>query len=181
VGSLLIGSILGIILSYWEQQEKNESEMLLGVISAILLGQTIAIYLGLESLLISLALGFALVNSSPSGMAIHEHMKHTGLSIYALFFVLAGAHLHLQEQIETIGVLGLGYILARILGMQISSWFAGKITKENPKVSKFMGMSVLSHAGAALAIVIKFSDPNIFAGKQSMLEGLFRNHWTHCP
>jgi Kef-type K+ transport system membrane component KefB/CBS domain-containing protein len=154
-GSILIGFLLGLMLSYWEQREQVESELLLAVICSIVFGLALSHYLHLEPLLISLFMGFFLVNLSPAGLTIHVKIKGMGLSIYAIFFVLAGAHIHLQEQVVSIGVLGVGYVLSRIFGMLVSSAVAAKLTREQVKVGRYMGWATLSHAGAAMAIVIK--------------------------
>lgn len=161
VGSLLFGLVMGMLLSFWEQREDVESELLFAVICCILLGNTIAYFLHLEPLLVSLFMGFALVNTSPAGQAIHYKLKGMGLSIYALFFVLAGAHIHLQEQIKTVGVLGFGYMFARIVAMRIGSKYAARWTDEAEIISKHFGNSTLSHAGTALAIaasLMKYGD-----------------------
>lgn len=157
VGSLVIGTILGFLLSVWEQKEQDEAELLFAVIVAILLGHSIAYYLKLEPLLISLFMGFALVNSSPVGIMIHKKVKSVGNSIYALFFVIAGAHIHLQTQMKTVGILGLGYILSRTFAYIVSSRIAGRIANEDPTISNRMSWSVLSHGGAALAIAGKIA------------------------
>ncbi len=157
VGSLFIGTLFGLLLSFWEQRENEESEVLFAVICSLLIGNTLAFYLGLEPLLISIFTGFALVNTSPAGQAIHAKVKGVGSSIYAIFFVLAGAHIHIQEQIQTVGILGLGYITARSFAMIFSSKYAAKYTGESSIIGKHMGWSVLCHAGTAIAVVDKIS------------------------
>ena len=158
IGSLLIGVFLGFILSLIVQKEKKEGEVLLAIICIILFGQTTAHMIGLDPLLTSLFIGFALVNIAPTGMSLHKILKDAGSSIYALFFVLAGAHIHIQEQLETVGIIGLGYILARTIAIFISSYFSAYISKEPKVIGKFMGPAILSHAGAALAIAMTLKD-----------------------
>lgn len=176
VGSLLLGTALGLMLCFWEQREDVESELLFAVLVALLLGQSLAIVLKLEPLFVSLFMGFVIVNTSPQGQLIHSKMKGMGLSIYALFFILAGAHIHIQEQIKTVGLLGLGYVLARIIAMVIGGRIAASLIPESSEVKKFMGISVLSHAGAALAIASKImheSDPSAKAIVQVILGSIF--------
>jgi len=153
-GAVLFGMILGVLLSYWEQQEHNTSELYFAVICFIIFGITISHYLNLNPLFLSLALGFTLVNTSPTGIIVHQSIKEMGLSVFAIFFVLAGAHIHLQEQLQSLGILGLGYIIARTIGIFLSSKISSILTNEDEVVEKFLGPSVLSHAGAALAIVM---------------------------
>lgn len=156
-GSIFLGMLLGLLLSYWEQKEKKQSEMLLAVICTIMVGQSLSYYLRTDSLLISLVLGFTLVNTSKTGKEIHDSIKDMGLTLYAIFFVLAGAHIHFQVQMKTMGVIGVGYLVARTVGIMISSYIAGKFYKEDKKMHFNKGLAILSHAGAALAIILKLN------------------------
>lgn len=155
-GSILIGTLLGLALSYLEQHEKTQSEILLAVVCTILLGITLAHTFHLEPLLISIFLGFSLVNFSHSGADIHNHIKGVGLSIYALFFILAGSHIDIYKM-QAIGLLGFIYIIARTVGIGFSSMIACKLLKEKEIKGQFLGLGLLSHAGAALGIVAKFN------------------------
>jgi Kef-type K+ transport system membrane component KefB/CBS domain-containing protein len=176
VGSLIVGTVLGFLLSYWEQREHSESEILFAVICVILLGQSASHFLKLEPLLVSLFLGFALVNSSPVGGAIHARIKGLGLSIYALFFVLAGAHIDLFGQFKAIGILGFGYVFARSLALYFGAKRAAHYIKKPEEVSKFMGLATLSHAGAALAVVLTIAHidaPSVRAITTTVLSSIF--------
>ena len=156
-GSIFLGMLLGFLLSYREQKEKKQSEMLLAVICTIMVGQSLSFYLETDSLLISLVLGFTLVNTSKTGKEIHDAIKDMGLTLYAIFFVLAGAHIHFQVQMKTMGVIGVGYLIARTVGIMFSSYVAGKFYKEDKKMYFNKGLAILSHAGAALAIILKLN------------------------
>ncbi|MGB0453496.1 MAG: cation:proton antiporter [Bacteriovoracaceae bacterium] len=154
LGSILAGIGLGFILSYWEQKEKNQYEILLGVVTTLMLGQTLAHYFNLNAMLISLTLGFIIINISNTGNAIHSAIKGMGLSIYALFFVLAGAHIDLTTQLASLGIASLGYVLARFIGIPFSSILAARIVGESKELGMRKGLSVLSHAGLAMAMVL---------------------------
>jgi predicted transcriptional regulator/energy-converting hydrogenase Eha subunit E len=156
-GSLGVGIILGFILSLIVEREKKEGEVLLAVICIILFGQSMAHFFHTDPLLTALFTGFALVNFAPTGMNIHKILKDAGSTIFAFFFILAGSHIHLQQQLQTVGILGFGYIIARTFGVLGSSYIAAKISKEPKVIGKYLGSSVLSHAGAALAIALTLS------------------------
>lgn len=152
-GSLISGVIMGIAISYWERKENNFGDIFFVIVTAIVFGQSLAHFLKFDPLLISLTLGFTLVNTSNVGQKIHASFQNMGLSIYALFFVIAGAHIHLQEQIPQMGIIGVSYIIARVLAVQISARLSNKIALKELNIGKYVGTSVLSHAGAAIAIV----------------------------
>lgn len=158
IGSMILGTLLGLGLSYLEQREKSSSEVLLAVVSTILLGITLSHYLKLESLLVSIFLGFSLVNFSQSGDEIHKHIKGVGLSIYALFFIFAGAHIDVYNM-KSIGIMGIIYIVARTISVNLSSIISAKLLKEEDIKGNFLGISLLSHGGVALGIVAGINYP----------------------
>lgn len=156
-GSLASGVFMGLIISYWERKENNFGDIFFVIVTAIVFGQSLAHFLKFDPLLISLTLGFTLVNASNVGQKIHASFQNMGLSIYALFFVIAGAHIHLQEQIPQMGIIGVSYIIARIMAVLISARLSNKLALKDIEVGKYIGPSVLSHAGAAIAIVTALS------------------------
>lgn len=155
---LPFGLLLGIILSYWEQKEKSQGEIYLAVITIILTSIGLSTFFHFSPLLTALFLGITVVNTSKTGKFIHSSIGEIGLSIYSLFFVFAGAHIHLQEQIKSIGLIGLIYIIVRIIGMMISSLAISKVFNESMVFGRNRGLSLLSHAGAALAIALKLKE-----------------------
>ena len=155
VGSILLGFILGFFLSYWEQKEKKSSEFLMLVGSTILFGQTLSYYLKTDPLIISTVIGFTVVNASNSGKEIHKGINDMGLSIYAIFFVLAGAHINLREFTPTVLLMALVYIVCRTSGFYIASRLTGRVLKSFEPKAKYFGLCTLSHAGIALAIATK--------------------------
>lgn len=153
-GSMLCGMFLGLALSFFEQKEKSHSEMLMAVVCTILIGITAAHQLGLEPMLISLFLGFSLVNFSHSGNEIHEQIRGVGLSIYALFFVLAGAQIEI-DHLKTAGIFGLVYFFARFFGVLIGARLCCRALNEEDVLQRYLGPAMLAHATIALGIVSK--------------------------
>jgi Kef-type K+ transport system membrane component KefB/CBS domain-containing protein len=161
VGSVLLGFILGFFLSYWEQKEKKSSEFLMLVGSTILFGQTLSYYLKTDPLIISTVIGFTVVNASNSGKEIHKGISDMGLSIYAIFFVLAGAHINLREFTPAVFLMALVYIFSRSFGFYFASKITGKVLDSFSSKANYFGLCTLSHAGIALAIVTKIMPINV--------------------
>ncbi|CBW26255.1 putative Na(+)/H(+) antiporter [Halobacteriovorax marinus SJ] len=155
VGSVVLGFILGFFLSYWEQKEKKSSEFLMLVGSTILFGQTLSHFLKTDPLIISTVIGFTVVNSTTSGKEIHKGINEMGLSIYAIFFILAGAHINLREFTPAVLMMAIVYVLSRTFAFYFGSILTGKMIDSFAPKSKYFGLSTLSHAGIALAIVSK--------------------------
>jgi len=160
LGSILVGVFLGFAISFLEQLEKSSSEILLAISCAILLGLTLSHYLKLEPMLVSFFIGFSLVNFSHAGEDLHHHLKSVGLSMYALFFILAGAHIDIY-QLQSIGLFGVIYIVCRCSGITFAAILSCKFFKEKSIKGHWLGLSLFSHAGAALGIVAKFGGTNV--------------------
>lgn len=159
LGAVMVGTFLGLGLSFFEQREKSSSEVLLGVVCAILFGLLLSHHLKLQPLLLSMFLGFSLVNFSHSGAMIHTHVKNAGLSIYALFFIMAGLHIDVSNMLK-MGLLGFAYIIARTLGVIISTRVSCKLLNEKEVNGKYLGLSLLSHGGVALGIISELKGIN---------------------
>jgi Kef-type K+ transport system membrane component KefB len=154
IGSIGFGILLGFILAYWEQKEKKQGELILVVASTIVFGLSLSYYLKLDPLLLSFTLGFAVANTSNEGRDIHKGVKEMGLSIYALFFVLAGSHVNVKHLLS-VGLLGLFYIFGRPLCVWVSAQISGKLVSEDKSVIKHKGLSLVSHGGGAIALGMK--------------------------
>lgn len=159
-GSVFLGIIFGMVLTLWERKERQWGDTLFVVTVGILLGQAICFYLKLEPLLFGLFFGLSVINSSTVGEKIHLQMKDMGHSIYALFFILAGAHIQLNIEFSAIGLLSVVYIVARSLGHSFAPRLALHFFDVGEKHGKFQGPSLLSHAGAAIAIISPLESRN---------------------
>jgi Kef-type K+ transport system membrane component KefB len=70
--------------------------------------------------------------------------------LYIIFFVLAGANFD-PHYLSKIGILGVIYIIFRIVGKSSGAYLGGIISKSPSNVRKFMGLALAPQAGVALA------------------------------
>ncbi|NOQ41328.1 MAG: hypothetical protein GQ563_02350, partial [Desulfuromusa sp.] len=92
---LLLGGFFGFIMSLWAQRMELPSEhkiLLLGGVTAV---AVISRALGLEPLLSCMALGMILADSSPRWNRLLKALNEIDYPLYVVFFVLAGANLHI--------------------------------------------------------------------------------------
>ena len=68
-----------------------------------------------------------------------------------IFFVLSGASLDFNA-LPTIGILGLTYVILRIIGKVIGNFIGSKITKETKNITKYLGFTLLSQTGIAIGL-----------------------------
>ena len=82
--------------------------------------------------------------------------------LYALFFVISGAELELGafQDIAIVGI-GLVYIIARSAGKYFGAYGGIALTHGDPKVKKYLGITLLPQAGVALGMCVTASQlPN---------------------
>ena len=73
--------------------------------------------------------------------------------IFLLFFAVSGAELKLSA-IPTIGVVGVIYILLRVVGKFAGAWAGAKLMKAPPKVAKYLGYTLFPQAGVAIGLTL---------------------------
>ncbi len=148
---LLIGIAIGFFMSIWAGRLENVYEYQL-----LVFGGSIAILgtcsmLEYDYLLTSFSCGVVLVNSSPKSDNIIEAIRKFDYALYVIFFVLAGANLHL-DALGHIGLLGIAYIIARtagkLFGCRIGAKFGGFSSTEK----KWTGFAMVAQAGVAIGL-----------------------------
>jgi Kef-type K+ transport system membrane component KefB len=155
--SLALGYMLGIGLKVWEDHLDELSELLLAIVCVIMIGTGLAIILGLSPMLVAIAAGATIANSSYLHKLIYTEQRQFEQPVYIAFFVLAGTSLHL-ELLPQMGIAGLVYLLARTVGKVGGIWLTGRLNASNRKTTKFLGMTMLCQAGVAIGIVYEVNE-----------------------
>lgn len=151
VGSLLLGVVLGIILSYIAPKAKNREEQLSITLGFIILTTGMANFFNLSALLACMTMGGMLVNLMQNSYRVFNLVNDFTSPIYLLFFTIAGASLDLSI-LATVGALGVGYILARTAGKILGATIGAKIVNSPPKVVNNLGMSLLTQGGISIGL-----------------------------
>ncbi|MDY6934562.1 MAG: cation:proton antiporter [Spirochaetota bacterium] len=160
INPILIGGILGFIMSIWAQRLELVTEFQL-----LTLGGNIAVLglcklFGYNFLLGSFACGMLFVNFSPQADKVLNSIKQFDYALYVIFFVLAGATLHL-EALTHIGVLGFAYIVARIIGKLLGCRLGAKFGKFKNPEQNWSGFAMLAQAGVAIGLCHSLRDMNM--------------------
>ncbi len=157
VGSVIIGSIVAGIITFWEQKIDDLSELLLVIIGGLLLAIGVAKTIGISHLMICLIIGAITNNLSMMHRLVYAELRQTELPFYIAFFVLSGASLHL-EALSNLGLLGIAYLIARPTGKFLGSFFAGRKLCTTPVVTNNIGMALIPQAGVAIGMVITVTE-----------------------
>ncbi|MDD2427064.1 MAG: cation:proton antiporter [Eubacteriales bacterium] len=151
LGSLLLGAVLGFLLSLLANKAKGQSELLCAVLAFILVGAGLSNQLGFSSLLTCMVMGAMVVNLLHNANRIFNLLDDFTPPFNLLFFTFAGAGLDIAV-FGKVGLLGLGYILARATGKILGATAGARLTKAEPQVTKYLGMSLLTQGGISIGL-----------------------------
>lgn len=167
-GACLIGGAFGFIFSYVLTKIHEREELVAVSFAGILLVAGLSEIIHASLILASMIFGMIIINKFPKdNKPVFDHMKSISLPIYILFFVIAGTNLHIHVLLS-VGLIGIVYIICRIIGLSSGSFLAAWATKTNEKVRNYLGLSILSQAGVAIGLALLASNYLSKLGKPSL-------------
>lgn len=161
VCSLLLGAVMGWILTQLEKMFNSNTNRLNLTIAFVFLTASLAmldfkvgpVHIGFSSLLVCMMLGTVFCNLCPLSFDLMEASDKWTSPLFALFFVISGAELELSVFTDgAIVLIGAVYILFRSLGKYTGSYASAKMTKCEPSICKYLGITLLPQAGVALGM-----------------------------
>ena len=164
LGSLLLGFLLGSILTFVANRARSKEELLSTVLASIAASTGLANLLNLSPLLTCMMLGATLVNLMHNSNRVFTLITDFTPPIYLLFFTLAGASLDLGI-LAQVGALGVGYVIARATGKILGAFLGAKAVNADDAVVKYLGLSLLPQGGVSigLSIIVKQELPQFAA------------------
>ena len=161
--SLIIGAILGFVLSKLEKLFHSNSNRLSLVITFIFATVAVTelkniyiggIHIGFSSLLTCMMCGTIFCNVCECSDEMMARADGWTKPLLILFFVISGAELDLGVFKQPVFVLiGMVYIIARCLGKYFGAMGSAKLMKCQPKIVKYLGITLFPQAGVALGMV----------------------------
>ena len=164
--SLGLGAILGILFSLCEKLFHSRSKRMAVTVTFVMLAvalSTISFHIGpvhiaFSSLLTCMMLGTVFCNMCDFSEELMARADRWTAPILILFFVISGAELELTVFKDIIVVIiGLVYILSRSIGKILGARVSAQMTKQDPNIVKYLGITLLPQAGVALGMAIKAS------------------------
>lgn len=161
VASLLLGAILGWLLTQLEKMFNSNTNRLTMTIIIVFLAASLSMlsfhigpfHVGFSSLLVCMMLGTIFCNICPLSEDIMERSDKWSSPLLALFFVISGAELQLSVFTDSaIVIIGIVYIIFRCLGKYYGARFSAKATKCAPSICKYLGITLFPQAGVALGM-----------------------------
>ncbi len=162
--SLLIGSGLGLGLSYLLNRIRSKEESFALVIGALLIGEGIAIQFDLSELLLVMTMAIIVSNlASHRFHPVMDSLSIAGFPIIAAFFCLAGTKLNIRL-LPQIGWLGLVYLLSRLIGKFLGARLGACISGAPLNVRKYIGLCLWPQIGVAVALAIMVERDFVYLG-----------------
>ena len=161
VCSLVLGAVMGVLLTYLEKLFNSNTNRLNLTIGAVLLTASISmlhfnigpVQIHFSSLLTCMMLGTIFCNICPLSHDLMAASDKWTSPLFAIFFVISGAELELNVFASlSIVIIGIVYIVSRSLGKYFGTLGSAVLTKCSPEICKYLGITLLPQAGVALGM-----------------------------
>ncbi|MCF7926661.1 MAG: cation:proton antiporter [Candidatus Izimaplasma sp.] len=152
-----LGALIGLALTYFVKRFNREenSFLLMIILGAIFFGISIGQAVHASAILLPMTIGIVLTNLVDEKYE-HRLTKQTDLfsaPILLAFFTIAGAELQLGL-LPKIGIIGVIYLIMRVVGKVSGSYISSKAVKAPPTVIKYLGFTLIPQAGVAIDMAL---------------------------
>lgn len=161
VCSLILGAVMGWILTQLEKLFNSNTNRLNLTIGIVFLTASLAmfdfhigpVHIQFSSLLTCMMLGTVFCNICPLSFDLMAASDKWTSPLFALFFVISGAELELNVFLKpAIVLIGIVYIISRSAGKYFGTFASAKMTACSPAICKYLGITLLPQAGVALGM-----------------------------
>lgn len=152
-GAAILGTIIGLPAAYLTGRLKPGKPMLTEALGLVFICGGLALWFEISYLIASIVMGAIVANLAKHHEYSFHEIENIEWPFMVVFFVLAGASLELK-MIADIGLIGIAYILSRILGKLIGARLGGQLGKADQKVKNWMGVALLPQAGVAIGMAL---------------------------
>lgn len=167
VCSLLLGAILGALLTFCERFFFSNSKRLSLCLTFVFLAVGIAMNefplfghkIGFSSLLVCMMMGTIFCNTCKFSEELMSKTDQWTAPIFILFFVFSGAELEFSvfSDVAIVGV-GLVYIFVRCAGKYLGASIGSRIMGCDGNIVKYLGVTLFPQAGVALGMSLAVTE-----------------------
>ena len=152
-GAVILGLLIGLPAAYLTGRIKPGQPILTEALGIVFVCGGLALLLDVSFLIASMVMGAVIVNLAKH----HEYPFHAIEDIewpfMIIFFILAGALLDISG-LKDIGLIGLIYIICRIIGKIVGALIGSKYSGADPLTRRWMGVALLPQAGVAMGMAL---------------------------
>ena len=152
-GALLLGLLIGFPMASITGRIKPGEPTQAEALGFVLLCGGLAIWWHVSFILACMVLGTVVAN-----LATHHRRPFTAIEdiewpFMILFFIMAGASFEIHT-LQKIGIIGVAYILFRLIGRVLGAWGGGWIGGANTLIRNWMGLALWPQAGVAIGMAL---------------------------
>ena len=161
--SIALGAVMGFLFTLCEQFFHSRSKRMAISVTFVMLTVAISsmkfeiggVHIAFSSLLACMMLGTIFCNICDFSEELMERADRWTAPLLVLFFVISGAELDLSVIAQWgVVVVGLAYIVARSIGKYYGAGISARMTKCDPMIVKYLGITLLPQAGVALGMSV---------------------------
>ena len=162
--SLGIGAVVGLFISFINRFFKSRNNKLVLCIFSVFVSVGLYFlfkqpFMGgfeLSSLLMCMVAGALFTNICKDSDRTLDVLDRFTSPIYMMFFVISGASLDLTIFFNgnggIVALIAFIYIIFRVIGKYLGAFTGASITKSEPKVKKYLGLTLVPQAGVAIGL-----------------------------
>jgi len=164
VCSLLLGAVMGLLITYFERFFHSRSKRLSMSVAFVFMTVGLSmmqfelggVHIAFSSLLTCMMLGTVFCNICDFSEELMDRLDRWTAPLFILFFVISGAELELSVFGKgSVVIVGAVYILARSIGKYTGANLSSRFAKCDPNIVKYLGITLLPQAGVALGMARK--------------------------
>lgn len=150
-GAMLLGAVAGILFRFLTMLFTGRGNRLAITFALVFTCVGIGSLLGLSSLLACMVMGAVFCNTSKNSDVVFEQADRITPPLFMLFFFVSGAQLDITI-LPDIGVIGIIYILARVIGKILGAMLGAAISHSSKNVRDHLGFMLVPQAGVAIGL-----------------------------
>ena len=150
-GGILLGVLLGMPMAWLTGRIRHGELTLIEAFGFVLLCGGIAMRLELSYLLACMAMGATVSNLASHHERPFHSIEQVEQPFLITFFLLAGFQFEIAS-VQTMGLIGLTYILARSIGRLLGGYLGSRLGRAPKVVATHVGWCLLPQAGVALGL-----------------------------
>ncbi|MBY5163416.1 cation:proton antiporter [Salsipaludibacter albus] len=154
---IVFSAVIGLVGAYamrWLMATLHRSgERLLFVFVTLIAVVAVSRAVGAPVVISTLIMGAVVANDPRDTRPLFGAIKTLEAPIFLIFFVVAGAGIHLEE-LATVGIPGLVYVLARTIGKVGGGWVGAELTRSGRRAGwgPWIGAALSPFAGMAIGL-----------------------------
>ncbi len=164
IASIALGTLMGLLFNFCERFFHSRSKRVAMSVTFVMLTVALSmlsftvggVHIAFSPLLVCMMLGTIFCNICDFSEELMDRVDRWTAPLFVLFFVISGAELELAVFLKPVVVcVGLVYIFTRCIGKYFGASVSAKLTKCDPNIIKFLGITLFPQAGVALGMAMK--------------------------